>query len=46
MIAVTADYSHELHNNANLFHLIVQTRVEALPPISKHREELKFRGEA
>ena len=27
-------------------HVIVQTRVGGLPPISKHREELKIQGEA
>ena len=26
--------------------VIVQTRVGGLPPISKHREELKIQGEA
>ena len=30
----------------NAFEVIVQTRVEGLPPISKHREELKIQGEA
>ena len=30
----------------NAFEVIVQTRVGGLPPISKHREELKIQGEA
>ena len=30
----------------NALEVIVQTRVEGLPPISKHREELKIQGEA
>ena len=28
------------------YNVIVQTRVGRLPPISKHREELKIQGEA
>ena len=31
---------------AHVVHVIVQTRVGGLPPISKHREELKIQGEA
>ena len=30
----------------SVFEVIVQIRVGGLPPISKHREELKLRGEA
>ena len=30
----------------DIIEVIVQIRIGALPPISKHREELKLRGEA
>ena len=30
----------------NAFEVIIQTRVGGLPPISKHRAELKIQGEA
>ena len=35
-----------LLNPNQIFEVIVQTRVEGLPLISKHREELKLRGGA